>query len=113
MTKSKAKARNGRVAVLEKQIKWIEAHSHHGNNNNDTAATINSSTKQLKGELAELLEEEAEADKLRSFLCIAAELLVSSLYVQSAMIGLWASTKALTLSIAYIDKTNITTIYGE
>jgi adenine-specific DNA methylase len=60
---TKPKARNDRIVVLEKQIKWIEAHSHHGNNNR--SSDDNGSIKQLKQELAELLTEEAKADKLR------------------------------------------------
>jgi hypothetical protein len=41
----------------------------------------------LKQEVAELLEEDAKADKLRSFTspCIAAELLAGNLYVQNVM----------------------------
>jgi hypothetical protein len=41
---------------LQKQIKWIEDHSYKADNYN---------IKQLKAELAELLEEDAKADKLR------------------------------------------------
>ena len=35
-----------------------------------------------------MLEEDAEADKLRAYLCIAAELLARNSYVPSVMIGL-------------------------
>jgi len=68
----KLTARNDRIAVLQKQIKWIEEHYQYphrpygninnGNNNKDN----NNSIKQLKAELAELLEEDAKYDKLRS-----------------------------------------------
>jgi hypothetical protein len=64
----------GLLAVLQKEIKWIEEHyeghylcRHRGNgnttsnNNNDNVVV-----KQLKQELAALLEEDAKADKLRS-----------------------------------------------
>jgi adenine-specific DNA methylase len=65
---TKPKARNYRIAVLEKQIKWIEAHSHshHGNNNRSSDDDNDGSIKQLKQELAELLAEEAKVDKLTS-----------------------------------------------
>ena len=46
------------VDALQKQIKWIEDHSH-GN------AKADANIKQLKAELVELLEEEAKADALR------------------------------------------------
>ena len=52
------KPRSNRIDVLQKQIKWIENHSH-GN----AIAEVN--IKQIKQELAELLEEEAKADTLR------------------------------------------------
>jgi adenine-specific DNA methylase len=50
-------AKNDRIAILQKTIKWIESYNH-GNRSNEV--------KQLKAELAELLEEDAKADKLRS-----------------------------------------------
>ena len=49
---------NDRVAILQKRIKWIENYSR-GNIRSDDV-------KQLKAELADLLEEDAKADKLRS-----------------------------------------------
>jgi hypothetical protein len=60
------------MRALQRQIEWIEAHSPHryhryhhsnGNNNNDDGRNV---VKQLKQELAALLEEDAKADKLRS-----------------------------------------------
>jgi hypothetical protein len=51
-----------RVAILEKRIKWIENYSR-GNINRPSYI---SDIKALKQELAELLEEDAKADKLRS-----------------------------------------------
>jgi hypothetical protein len=62
------KPKSNRIAILEKQIKCIEEHyqyrHRHDNpgNNNDDGVFI----KQLKQELAELLAEDAKADKLRS-----------------------------------------------
>ena len=62
------KPKSNRIAILEKQIKWIEEHyqyrHRHDNtsNNNDDGVYI----KQLKQELAELLAEDAKVDKLRS-----------------------------------------------
>ena len=52
------KPRSNRIDVLQKQIKWIENHSH-GN----AIADVN--LKQIKQELAELLQEEAKVDALR------------------------------------------------
>jgi hypothetical protein len=49
---------SNRIAILEKRIKWLENYSR-GNNRSDDV-------KQLKQELADLLEEDAKADKLRS-----------------------------------------------
>jgi hypothetical protein len=51
------KPRSNRIDVLQKQIKWIENHIH-GNAKADDL-------KKIKQELAELLEEDAKADKLR------------------------------------------------
>ncbi|MFL6411982.1 MAG: hypothetical protein ACJ71K_12185 [Nitrososphaeraceae archaeon] len=66
----KLTARNDRIAVLQKQIKWIEEHyPHHyrrSGNLNSSNNKDNNNVKQLKAELAELLEEDAKADKLRS-----------------------------------------------
>jgi hypothetical protein len=81
----KLTARNDRIAVLQKRIKWLEnyqysnrhcLHDHHRHSGN----TITSNNydgdggsdddigvvKQLKAELTDLLEEDAKADKLRS-----------------------------------------------
>jgi hypothetical protein len=55
------KPHNDRVAILQKRIKWLENYFR-GNNR---ASYIND-IKALKQELAELLEEDAKADKLRS-----------------------------------------------
>ncbi|MFL6412703.1 MAG: hypothetical protein ACJ71K_15865 [Nitrososphaeraceae archaeon] len=49
-----------RIAILQKRIKWIENYNH-GNNSNK-----NDDLRQVKAELADLLEEDAKADKLRS-----------------------------------------------
>ena len=48
---------NDRIAVLQKRIRWMENYSHISNINN---------LKALKQELADLLEEDTKADKLRS-----------------------------------------------
>ena len=48
---------NDRAVILQRRIKWMENY-YHGVNINDI--------KMLKAELAELLEEHARADKLRS-----------------------------------------------
>jgi hypothetical protein len=60
---------NDRIAVLQKRIKWLEGHHHYinrlghrSNSNNNSDDTV----KQLKVELAELLEDDATYDKLRS-----------------------------------------------
>jgi hypothetical protein len=69
----KLTARNDRIAVLQKQIKWIEEHYHghyphrpYGDINNGNNKDNNNNVKQLKQELTDLLEEDAKADKLRS-----------------------------------------------
>jgi hypothetical protein len=56
------KPRSNRIDALQKQIKWIENYSR-GNNNRPSYTT---EVTALKQELAELLEEDAKADKLRS-----------------------------------------------
>jgi hypothetical protein len=48
---------NDRVIILQRRIKWMENY-YHGVNKDDL--------KQLKQEVADLLEEDAKADKLRS-----------------------------------------------
>jgi hypothetical protein len=59
----KLTARNDRIAVLQKQIKWIEEHAHyHGGSNNKDGGNI----KQLKQELGELLEDEKSGYRFRS-----------------------------------------------
>jgi hypothetical protein len=55
------KARSNRINALQKRVKWIENHSHGSDN---AIAEV----KQIKQELAELLEEEAKADILRRLL---------------------------------------------
>jgi hypothetical protein len=77
----KTKPKSNRIAVLERQIKWLENYSR-GNNGKSSSDVV----KQLKQELAALLEEDAKADKLRNLPYIAAELLAGNLYVQSVMI---------------------------
>jgi hypothetical protein len=57
MLRTLTKPRSNRIDALQKRVKWIENHSH-GN----AIAEV----KQIKQELAELLEEDAKADKLRS-----------------------------------------------
>jgi hypothetical protein len=54
------KVSNDRIAVLQKRIKWIENYPRGNNTRSDN------DLKQLQAELAELLEEDAKADKLRS-----------------------------------------------
>jgi adenine-specific DNA methylase len=58
------KPKSNRIAVLEKRIKWLENYSR--GNNNGSYHHKNNDIKQLKQELADLLEEDAKADKLRS-----------------------------------------------
>jgi hypothetical protein len=64
------KPRSNRIDALQKQIKWIEEYYHHyrpyGHINNGNNKDNNNNIKQLKQELADLLEEDAKADKLRS-----------------------------------------------
>jgi hypothetical protein len=57
-----SKPNSNRIAVLEKRIKWLENYSR-GNINRPSY--IND-VKAVKQELAELLEEDAKVDKLRS-----------------------------------------------
>ena len=57
----KTKRKSNRIAVLERQIKWLENYSR-GNNGKSYSDVV----KQLKQELAALLEEDAKADKLRN-----------------------------------------------
>ncbi|MFL6403108.1 MAG: hypothetical protein ACJ71M_06500, partial [Nitrososphaeraceae archaeon] len=47
-------------------IKWLENYTRCGNNNRRRRSVSDYVVKQLKAELAELLEEDAKADKLRS-----------------------------------------------
>jgi hypothetical protein len=56
----KTKPKSNRIAVLERQIKWLENYSR-GNNGKSSSDVV----KQLKQELAALLED-AKADKLRN-----------------------------------------------
>lgn len=77
----KTKPKSNRIAVLERQIKWLENYSR-GNNGKSSSDVV----KQLKQELAALLEEDAKADKLRNLPCIATESLAGNLYVQSVII---------------------------
>jgi hypothetical protein len=51
------KPKSNRIAVLERRINWLENNPHSNNN---------IIIKQLKQELADLLEEDAKANKLRS-----------------------------------------------
>ena len=52
---------NDRVVILQRRIKWIENYRRGGN-----STSKNEDLKALKQELAELLEEDAKYDKLRS-----------------------------------------------
>jgi hypothetical protein len=54
------KVSNDKIGMLQKRIKWIENYSR--GNNKSSADDL----KALKAELAELLEEDAKYDKLRS-----------------------------------------------
>jgi protein-arginine kinase activator protein McsA len=66
--------RSDRIAVLQKQIKWIEQHyhglytlnRHRSNGNIGNNINKDDNVKQLKAELADLLEEDEKYDKLRS-----------------------------------------------
>jgi hypothetical protein len=69
----KLAARNDRIVVLQRQIKWIKEHyqgrylcRHRGNGNIIGNSNDDGVVMQLKQELAELLEEDATYDKLRS-----------------------------------------------
>jgi hypothetical protein len=55
---------SNRIAILQKRIKWLEGYSR--GNTNRSSSSYNNNVKQLKQELAELLEEDAKVDKLRS-----------------------------------------------
>jgi hypothetical protein len=57
------KPKSNRIAILQKRIKWIENYSR--GNINRPSYHINE-VKQLKQELADLLEEDAKVDRLRS-----------------------------------------------
>jgi hypothetical protein len=59
LLRTSTKPRSNRIDALQKRVKWIENHSH-------GSAIAEVKIKQLKQELAELLEEDAKADKLRS-----------------------------------------------
>jgi hypothetical protein len=61
MLRTLTKPKSNRIDALQKQIKWIEHYHSRGNNN----TTKDNDLKQLKAELAELMEEEAEAEALR------------------------------------------------
>jgi adenine-specific DNA methylase len=54
------KVNNDRIGILQKRIKWIENYRHGNTRYNDN------DLKALKQEVAELLEEDAKYDKLRS-----------------------------------------------
>jgi hypothetical protein len=77
---------------LQKQIKWIEDHSYGSSNNAKVEV------ERLKAELAELLEEEAKADALRSLSLYSCRIITGwkfVLYVQSVMIGSICSCRSL------------------
>jgi selenocysteine-specific translation elongation factor len=59
------RTKNDRIAILQKRIKWVENYSH-GNHRRSSYDNNNDGIKQLKQELADLLEQDAKADKLRS-----------------------------------------------
>ena len=88
-----SRTKNDRIAILQKRIKWIENYSR-GNNSNK-----NDDIKALKQELAELLEEDAKADKLRS------------LPLYSCRITGWKFVCSRCYDKVYIAKTNPETIH--
>jgi hypothetical protein len=58
---------SNRIAILEKRLKWLQNYPRRGNNRRSSDDNNNNNNvKQLKQELAGLLEEDAKADKLRS-----------------------------------------------
>jgi hypothetical protein len=57
---------NDRIAVLQKRIKWFENYHYPSHGNISNNSNKDNSVKQLKAELAELLEEDAKYGKLRS-----------------------------------------------
>jgi adenine-specific DNA methylase len=58
------KPKNNRIAVLERRINWLENYPR--TSNYRPSSHTNNVVKQLKQELADLLQEDAKADKLRS-----------------------------------------------
>jgi hypothetical protein len=52
------KPHSNRIAILQKRIRWLEGHRHYRSHDDVV--------KELKQELADLLAEDAKADKLRS-----------------------------------------------
>jgi hypothetical protein len=89
------KTRSNRIDALQKQIKWIENYSCGKINRPSYVNEV----KALKQELAELLEEDAKADKLRSLPLYNCKHWLN-LYVQNAMIT--CRYKALTYHNVYI-----------
>jgi hypothetical protein len=70
MLRNMTKPKSNRIETLQKQLNWLEQHCHYinrlnhrTNNNNDNDIGV---VKQIKAELAELQEEDAAYDKLRS-----------------------------------------------
>jgi hypothetical protein len=62
---------------FKKQIKWIQNYSH----DKILRPSYVNEVKQIKQELAELLEEESKADKLRSLPSYSSKMLAGNLYV--------------------------------
>jgi hypothetical protein len=61
---------NDRIAMLQKRIKWLENYNYPSHRGNNSSHNKDNEVKQLKQELAGLLEEDAKADKLRSLLTL-------------------------------------------
>jgi septal ring factor EnvC (AmiA/AmiB activator) len=83
--KTLTKPRSNRIDALQKQIKWIENHIRDSSDNN---AKADANIKELKAELAALLEEDAKYDKLRNLPLYSCRITGWKfvLYVQSVMI---------------------------
>ena len=60
------KLKSNRITILERRIRWLENYRHRRGGDNNSNNKNDNDLKALKQELADLLEEEAKADKLRS-----------------------------------------------
>jgi predicted metal-dependent hydrolase len=76
--------KGNRIAILQKRIKWIENYSR--GNINRPSYHINE-VKALKAELADLLEKDAKADKLRRLPLYSCKITGGNSYVQSVMMS--------------------------